>query len=44
VPDDLKALAVPALSHRVLLRAASGGESGAETVVSALADSVPVPR
>ncbi|HVG78275.1 MAG TPA: MoxR family ATPase [Patescibacteria group bacterium] len=45
VPDDLKALAVPALAHRVLLRAASGGgESGAEAVVSALADSVPVPR
>jgi MoxR-like ATPase len=44
VPDDLKALAVPALAHRVLLRAASGGESGAETVVSALADTVPVPR
>jgi MoxR-like ATPase len=44
VPDDLKALAVPALAHRVLLRGASGGESGAEAVVSALADSVPVPR
>ena len=44
VPDDLKALAVPALAHRVLLRAAPGGETGAETVVSALADSVPVPR
>jgi MoxR-like ATPase len=44
VPDDLKALAVPALAHRVILKAASGGESGAEAVVSALADSVPVPR
>ncbi len=44
VPDDLKALAVPALAHRVILQAASGGESGAEAVVSALADSVPVPR
>src|SRR5215475_3550276 len=44
VPDDLKALAVPALAHRVLLRAASGGETGAERVISALADSVPVPR
>jgi MoxR-like ATPase len=44
VPDDLKALAVPALAHRVLLRAASGGETGAESVISALADSVPVPR
>jgi MoxR-like ATPase len=44
VPDDLKALAVPALAHRVLLRAASGGETGAESVISALADGVPVPR
>jgi len=44
VPDDLKALAVPALAHRVLLRAASGGETGAESVIGALADSVPVPR
>jgi MoxR-like ATPase len=44
VPDDLTALAVPALAHRVLLRAASGGETGAESVISALADSVPVPR
>ena len=44
VPDDLKALAVPALAHRVLLRAASGSEAGAEAVISALADSVPVPR
>jgi MoxR-like ATPase len=44
VPDDLKALAVPALAHRVLLRATSGGETGAESVISALADSVPVPR
>jgi MoxR-like ATPase len=44
VPDDLKALAVPALAHRVLLRTASGSEAGAEAVISALADSVPVPR
>ena len=43
VPDDLKALAVPALAHRVLPRAASGGE-GAESIVSALAEGVPVPR
>jgi hypothetical protein len=35
---------VPALAHRVLLRAASGSEAGAEAVISALADSVPVPR
>ena len=30
MPDDLKALAVPALAHRVILRAASGSETGAE--------------
>jgi len=44
VPDDLKALAVPALAHRVILRAAAGGETGAESVISALTDSLPVPR
>jgi MoxR-like ATPase len=44
VPDDLKALAVPALAHRVILRAASGGETGAESVISAITDSLPVPR
>ena len=44
VPDDLKALAVPALAHRVLLRGAPGAESDAAGVIRALADSVPVPR
>jgi MoxR-like ATPase len=44
VPDDLKALAVPALAHRVLLRGAPGGETDAEAVVAALRDAVPVPR
>jgi MoxR-like ATPase len=46
VPDDLKALAVPALAHRVLLRArpGAGGEADAEAVVRALVDGVPVPR
>jgi MoxR-like ATPase len=42
VPDDLKALAVPALAHRVLPRA--GGERGAEDAIRALVDTVPVPR
>jgi len=44
VPDDLKALAVPALAHRVLLRGAPGAETDAEVVVAALRDAVPVPR
>ena len=44
VPDDLKALAVPALAHRVLLRGTPGSETDAETVIAALRDAIPVPR
>jgi len=44
VPDDLKALAVPALAHRVLLRAAPGAEVDGDAVIASLRDSVPVPR
>jgi MoxR-like ATPase len=44
VPDDLKALAVPALAHRVLLRAVHGVEIDADTVIASLCDAVPVPR
>jgi MoxR-like ATPase len=43
VPDDVKALAVPALAHRVLLRGAGGGPDAA-AVVRTLRDAVPVPR
>jgi MoxR-like ATPase len=41
VPDDLKALAVAALAHRVVPRS---GAPDAETVVRAILDTVPVPR
>jgi MoxR-like ATPase len=44
VPDDVKALAVPALAHRVLLRGATGGEVDPAAIVRALCDAVPVPR
>ncbi len=49
VPDDVKALAVPALAHRVIVRGgASGGGPGgqlpAEAVIRAITDAVPVPR
>ena len=44
VPDDVKALAVPALAHRVLLRAAPGAEVDGDAVIASLRDSVPVPR
>ena len=44
IPDDLKALAVPALAHRVLLRAAPGAELDGDAVIASLRDAVPVPR
>jgi MoxR-like ATPase len=44
VPDDLKALAVPALAHRVLLRSVSGGDVDGDAVIGAIADATPVPR
>ncbi|MBI4246994.1 MAG: MoxR family ATPase [Candidatus Rokubacteria bacterium] len=48
VPDDVKALVVPALAHRVLLRSRGGqpGEPGldADTVIRTIVQQVPVPR
>ena len=44
MPDDLKALAVPALAHRVLLRGTPGAAVDADALVAALRDAVPVPR
>ncbi len=44
VPDDLKALAVPALAHRVLLRSAPGAEVDGDAIIGAIADATPVPR
>ena len=44
VPDDLKALAVPALAHRVIVRAAPGGDIDGDAVIGAIADVTPVPR
>ena len=46
VPDDVKCLAVPALSHRVLLAgpASDGAGGGAEAVIRTIVQDVPVPR
>ena len=48
VPDDIKRLAVPALAHRVLVRArlerAAGSELEADAIVDALLQEIPVPR
>ena len=40
IPDDIQALAVPALSHRVTARA---GQQ-AEAVIASVLEAVPVPR
>jgi MoxR-like ATPase len=42
LPDDIKALAVPALAHRLVPKRARGGEVGS-AVVRRLLDQVPVP-
>jgi MoxR-like ATPase len=44
VPDDPKALAVPVLAHRVLVRAAPGGDVDADAIIAAIVQSTPVPR
>jgi len=44
VPDDLKALAVSALAHRVMVRAAPGGEIDGDAIIGAIAAATPIPR
>lgn len=48
IPDDIKALAGPALAHRVLVRSrlewAGGQALEAETVIGSLLQEIPVPR
>ncbi|MBI2525094.1 MAG: MoxR family ATPase [Candidatus Rokubacteria bacterium] len=47
VPDDVKALAVPALAHRVIVKAAlgqAGGGADGESIIRALVQDTPVPR
>ena len=46
VPDDVKRLAVPALAHRVIMAgpAQDGSGAGAEAIIRAIVQDVPVPR
>ena len=46
VPDDVKRLAVPALAHRVIMAgpAHDGSGAGAEAIIRAIVQDVPVPR
>ncbi len=43
LPDDVKALAVPALAHRMIAKHARGGAAAMRDVVRRLVDEVPVP-
>jgi MoxR-like ATPase len=42
-PDDVKAVAVSVLSHRLILRAEQGDRFSQEDVIGELVDSVPIP-
>ena len=44
-PDDVKALAIPVLAHRIILKghAMSGGATKAECVISDILNKIPVP-
>ncbi len=44
VPDDVKALAVPALAHRVMPKASTETSMDAEAMIRAIVQDVPVPR
>ncbi|MDR0948742.1 MAG: MoxR family ATPase [Lachnospiraceae bacterium] len=43
IPDDIKALAVPVLSHRLILGYGYGQSEDSQTVVKAILEQVPVP-
>jgi MoxR-like ATPase len=43
LPDDVKALAIPALAHRMIARRGAGGSPAMREVVRRLIDEVPVP-
>ncbi len=44
LPDDVKAMAVPVLAHRLILRSQDGArESAAGPLISELLDRLPVP-
>ncbi|MGN0168152.1 MAG: AAA family ATPase [Acetatifactor sp.] len=42
-PDDIKALAVPVLAHRIVLGYGAGGSSGAKKLIQQILDTTPVP-
>ncbi|MCM1090664.1 MAG: MoxR family ATPase [Butyrivibrio sp.] len=43
IPDDVKALAVPVLAHRVIMAYGQGGAEGSETLIERILQDTPVP-
>ena len=43
IPEDIKSIAVPVLSHRIGLAAAAGRTKGEEALIEEILNTVPVP-
>ena len=43
IPDDVKAVAVPVLAHRVIMAYGQGGAKGSETLIESILQNTPVP-
>ena len=43
IPDDVKALAVPVLAHRIIMAYGQGGAEGSETLIERILQDTPVP-
>lgn len=43
IPDDVKAVAVPVLAHRVIMAYGQGGAKGSETLIKSILQNTPVP-
>lgn len=43
IPDDVKAVAVPVLAHRVIMAYGQGGARGSETLIGSILQNTPVP-
>ena len=43
IPDDVKAVAIPVLAHRVIMSYGHGGAKGSETLIESILQNTPVP-
>ncbi|MBM2832719.1 MAG: MoxR family ATPase [Dehalococcoidia bacterium] len=43
LPDDIKTLAIPVLSHRVIVSSLNGREASGDSAIAALVETIPIP-